>query len=243
MITTQQWLATIPDNLTIYTLLGSISAAKPVTAYFKKTNQVNLTALWQETPYANWFEAMPYIAPIPRDSKFFDWVDQTKSKDWGWLAASPYEPETIRQYFKSLTKVLMPDGMDVFFRYWDGKYFYPILDYLNQKQQASQVIPVFSHYLINQQALEIGLSPNFPEPKAYPWWRVEKELLNKLTEQNPTSLINNLMQWLKEENSAFFYQYPESNVRSKVTYFVENHEYSADTVANQLLDYLTQEEI
>ncbi|AWM80588.1 hypothetical protein DKL61_09610 [Gammaproteobacteria bacterium ESL0073] len=243
MISTQQWLETIPDNLTIYVLLGSISSAKPVTAYFKKINQVNLTALWQETPYANWFEAMPYIAPIPRDSKFFDWVDKTKSKDWGWLAASPYEPETIRQHFKSLTKVLMPDGMDVFFRYWDGKYLYPILEHLNQKQQAAQLIPVFSHYLINQQALEVALSHNLPEPKAYPWWRVEQQLMDKLTEADNGTLVENLLSALKEDNAPLYLSYPESTLRLKASHFVEMENYTLETLVKQFKAFLLEESI
>lgn len=229
MISTQQWLETIPDNLTIYVLLGSISSAKPVTAYFKKINQVNLTALWQETPYANWFEAMPYIAPIPRDSKFFDWVDKTKSKDWGWLAASPYEPETIRQHFKSLTKVLMPDGMDVFFRYWDGKYLYPILEHLNQKQQTSQLIPVFSHYLINQQALEVAPSPNLPEPKAYPWWRVEQELLDKLIKKEPQQVAEQLVSQLQQNDPELYQEYPPKNLLIKANAFIESDDFNMDT--------------
>lgn len=241
MISTQQWLATIHEELTIYVMLGSISDAKPVAAYFTKTKQINLTALWQETAYANWFEAMPYIAPIERNSPFLEWVDKTKSQDWGWLAASPYDPEIIRKHFKSLTKVLMPDNMDVFFRYWDGRYLYPILTHL--KEEATEVIPVFSHYLINKQTVEVQIPNNLPEAKAYPWWRVEQQLLDQLTEEDPTTLIDNLMKWLKEENSAIFYQYPENNIRSKVIHFVENNEYTAETVANQLLDYFIREEI
>lgn len=238
MTSTKQWLATIPHNLTVYTLLASTSDAKPVSAYFTKTQQLNLTALWQETPYANWFEAMPYIAPLERNSPFLEWIDNTNAQDWGWLAASPYQPEQIRLQLKSLTKVLMPDGKDAFFRYWDGRHLYPILD--NLKEQAGEVIPVFSHYLINQQTIEVQIPTKLPEPKTYPWWRVEQTLLNQLTEQDPTTLVENLMEWLKEENSAIFYQYPEHNIRSKVTYFVENNEYTADTVTNQLVDYLIQ---
>lgn len=239
MISSQQWLATVPEELTIYVMLGSISGAKPVTAYFQKTNQINLTSLWRETAYTNWFEAMPYIAPIERNSPFLEWIDKTKAQDWGWLAASSYDPETIRLHLKSLTKVLMPDSMDVFFRYWDGRYLYPILSYLQEK--AAEVIPVFSHYLINKQVLEVPIPNKLPELKAYPWWRVEQTLVNQLTQQNPTTLIDNLMQWLKEENSELFYRYPENNIRSKVTHFVENNEYTADTVANQLLDYFIEE--
>ena len=241
MILTEQWLATIPEHLTIYTMLGSISDAKPVTAYFQKTKQINLTALWQETAYASWFDAMPYIVPIERNSPFLEWVDKTDANDWGWLAVSPYTTEEIRLHFKSLTKVIMPDGIDAFFRYWDGRHLYPILD--NLKEQAGEVIPVFNHYLINKQAIDVQIPNKLPEPKEYPWWKVEQRMLNQLTEQDPTTLIDNLMQWLKEENSELFYQCPESNTRSKVTHFIENNKYSPDTVANQVLDYLIQGEI
>lgn len=238
MIIAHQWLASVPDHLTLYAILGNVSDAKPVAAYFEKTNQINLTALWQDTPYANWFEAMPYIAPLSRTSPFLDWVDSAPSQDWGWLAASPFDTDTIRLQLKSLTKVLMPNDAEVFFRYWDGRYLYPILNSL--QTGAAQVIPVFSHYLINKQTIEVPITHNQPEVKDFPWWRVEPQLIKQLTEQNPTTLIDNLMKWLQEENSAIFYQYPEKNIRSKVTYFVENNDYTPETVANQLLDYLVQ---
>ncbi|MFD1261758.1 DUF4123 domain-containing protein [Entomomonas asaccharolytica] len=241
MISTQQWLATVPEELTIYVMLGSISDAKPVAAYFTKTKQINLTALWQETSYASWFEAMPYIAPIERNSPFLEWVDETKSQNWGWLAASPYDPETIRKHFKSLTKVLMPDSMDVFFRYWDGRYIYPILTHL--KDQAGQVIPVFSHYLINQQTVDINIPNKLPEPKAYPWWKVDQQLLDKLVEEDNTALINNLLMVIKTNHPQLYFSYPENTIKSKARHFVDTENYNLEKLAQQFTEYLAQENV
>lgn len=241
MTTTHEWLATVPEELNLYAVLGSISDAKPVTAYFQATGQINLTALWLETPYANWFQAMPYLVPIDRQSPFLAWVDQTNAKDWGWLAASPYDSEQIRQHLKSLTKATMPDGQEAFFRYWDGRHLYPILNYLNEKQQAGQVIPVFNHYLINQQVLDVELPSKLPEPKAYPWWQVEQALMDKLVEEDSTALIKNLLNALKDSKPSLYFSYPENSLKLKAQHFIENEDYSLDLLAQSFEEYLVQE--
>ncbi|UYZ84877.1 DUF4123 domain-containing protein [Entomomonas sp. E2T0] len=228
MISIKQWLALIPEDLTIYTLLGSVSDAKPVAAYFQKTGQINLTALWQETPYASWFEAMPYIAPIDRNSPFLEWVDSTKAQDWGWLAASPYDPDTIRQHLKGLTKVLMPDGIDAFFRYWDGRHLYPILD--NLKEQAGEVIPVFSHYFINKQAIEVQIPKKLPELKEYPWWKVDQQLMDKLLKEDSSESIAQLLSLLKENDPDLYHQYHEHNLFMKAQLLLEENSFNVETI-------------
>lgn len=241
MTTTHEWLATVPEELKLYAVLGSISDAKPVTAYFQATGQINLTALWLETPYANWFQAMPYLVPIDRQSPFLAWVDQTNAKDWGWLAASPYDSEQIRQHLKSLTKATMPDGQEAFFRYWDGRHLYPILNYLNEKQQAGQVIPVFNHYLINQQVLDVELPSKLPEPKAYPWWQVEQELMDKLIKQEPQQVAEQLVAMLKNNDMPLYLQYPETNLLIKAKSLIDDDNFAIENAYEEFKKMISGE--
>lgn len=95
---------------------------------------------------------MPYVTELKPNSAFLPWIAETDALDWGWLAVSRAEPNDVFEHLRSLTQVKMPDGTEVFFRFWDGWHIYPILKGLGDK--AGEVLPVFERYLINGQTLE-----------------------------------------------------------------------------------------
>jgi type IV secretory pathway protease TraF len=98
-------------------------------------------------------------------------VAATESVDWGWLAVSSASLEAVVEHFRSLTQVLMPDGKAVFFRFWDGRFFSPILQ--SEAVSAAQLLPVISRGLINGQAIDIGGRAPVGG-RVFPWWTVPR---------------------------------------------------------------------
>ncbi|ABA74783.1 conserved hypothetical protein [Pseudomonas fluorescens Pf0-1] len=76
---------------------------------------------------------MPYVTELKPNSAFLPWIAETAALDWGWLAMSRAEPNDVFEHLRSLTQVNMPDGTEVFFRFWDGRHIYPILKGLGEK--------------------------------------------------------------------------------------------------------------
>ena len=132
----------------------------------------------------------------------------------------------------------MPDGTEVFFRFWDGRHIYPILEGLGDA--AGEVLPVFDRYLINGKSLEVGPRA-VPPAKDWPWWEVPQKLLDSLAKQNPSTLIGNLMQWLEEERPDIFAAYLESNLKLKVARFVRRAD-APKNLNEALLNHLILEQ-
>lgn len=76
----------------------------------------------------DWQPVMPYLAELKPRSAFLEWIAETDAEDWGWLAVSSSTPDVVFEHLRSLTPVRMPDGTEVFSRFWDGRHIYPILE-------------------------------------------------------------------------------------------------------------------
>ena len=129
----QQWLADNPllTGERLYAVISSTSNADPLAAYRQRGGIEPPIALWAETPYADWLPVMPYLLSLTPDSGFLQWAAETGADDWGWLAVSTAAPELIAAHLRGLTHVLMPAGEAVFFRFWDGRHWLPILQHLS----------------------------------------------------------------------------------------------------------------
>ena len=181
---------------------------------------------------------MPYLTELKPNSIFLSWIAETDALDWGWLAVSRSEPNVVFEHLRSLTQVRMPDGTEVFFRFWDGRHIYPILKGLGDA--AGEVLPVFDRYLINGKSLEVG--PRVvPPAKDWPWWEVPKALLDGLTKQNPSTVVGNMMQWLKEDHAELYFSFPESNLRTKVARFVKRTPLTEENFTGLLKPHLENE--
>lgn len=143
----------------------------------------------------------------------------------------------VFEHLRSLTQVKMPDGAEVFFRFWDGRHIYPILEGLGE--DAPQVLPIFDRYLINGRALNVGQGVVKP-PKPFPWWDVPETLVKKLAKDDPSTVIDNLMQWLSEDCPELYFAFPENNLRHKVERFVR-HQPNTEGMAERLAVQLTKE--
>ncbi|MBD9425937.1 DUF4123 domain-containing protein [Pseudomonas sp. PDM15] len=238
-ISVRDWLeAEWREGQRLYVVMGNASEANPLQAYYQQDSVSLPLPIWSDTPYASWQEVMPYLGELQPDSSFFDWVDEAPSQDWGWLALSAHEPDLVLDHLRSLTQVLMPDGTEVFFRHWDGSHLLPILRFLSDA--AGELLPVFDQLLINGQALSIATS-TLPVQRNYPWWQVPQALASALTEENPSTLVDNLMQWLLEQHAELYFAVPQKNLRHKVERFVRRTPITEDNYSGRLRAHLEYE--
>ncbi|MGY4814542.1 DUF4123 domain-containing protein [Pseudomonas chlororaphis subsp. piscium] len=239
-LTPQAWLAQQPlqADERLYLVISNASDADPLKDFYQTQGASGLTPIWSGTPYADWQPVMPYLVELKPTSPFLDWIATTDADDWGWLAISNCEADVVFEHLRSLTQVKMPDGAEVFFRFWDGRHIYPILEGLGE--DAPQVLPIFDRYLINGRALSTGQGVVKP-PKPFPWWEVSEALVKKLAEDDPSTVIDNMMQWLLEDHAELYFSFPESNLRQKVTRFVKRTPLTEENYTGLLKAHLENE--
>jgi hypothetical protein len=239
-LTPKDWLAQQPlqNGERLYLIISAASDADALKSLYMTEPTAQLLPIWAGTPYSTWQPVMPYVTELTTNAPFLPWVAETDALDWGWLAISRAESNDVFEHLRSLTQVKMPDGTEVFFRFWDGRHIYPILKGLGDK--AGEVMPMFERYLINGQTLEVGPKA-LPKVKDWPWWEVPKPLLDSLTKENPSTLIGNLMQWLEEERPDIYTAWPENNLKLKVTRFVRRPD-APKNLKEALLNHLILEQ-
>ncbi|MGB3123722.1 MAG: DUF4123 domain-containing protein [Pseudomonas sp.] len=231
------WLThcTLQATEIAFVILSNASDAKPVDAWRKMAAGLPPQPIWAGTAYAEWADVMPYVAIIEPDSPFLDWIAATESTDWGWLAVSSSPLEVVIAHLQSLTKVYLPDGQEVFLRFWDGTQFLPMLQKLGD--DAGELLPVFQRYLINGEPVAVATGA-VRAAKNSPWWRVPAPLLEHLAAQSPQTLIDNLLQWLEEQRPDLYTAFTPTTLQHKVAYFARlpavSHEALADYLALEL---------
>ena len=239
-ITPKDWLAQQPlqTGERLYLIISAASDSDALKNLYLTEPTAQLIPIWGGTPYSTWQPVMPYVTELKANSAFLPWIAETDALDWGWLAVSRSEPNEVFEHLRSLTQVKMPDGTEVFFRFWDGRHIYPILHGLGEK--AGEVMPMFERYLINGQSLEVGTRV-VPKVKDWPWWEVPKPLLDGLAKENPTTLISNLMQWLEEDRPDIYTAWPENNLKLKISRFVRRPD-APKNLKEALLNHLILEQ-
>lgn len=239
-ITPKDWLAQQPlqSGERLYLIISAASDADALKTLYLTEPTAQLIPIWGGTPYSTWQPVMPYLTELKANSAFLPWIAETDAIDWGWLAVSRSEPNEVFEHLRSLTQVKMPDGTEVFFRFWDGRHIYPILRGLGKK--AGEVLPVFERYLINGQALEVGTRV-VPKVRDWPWWEVPKGLLEGLSKDNPATLVSNLMQWLEEDRPDLYTAWPENNLKLKITRFVRRPD-APQNLKEALINHLILEQ-
>lgn len=230
------WLAEYPllPDERLFAVLSGASDAGPLAAWQAMAAGKPPQSIWAGTAYADWGEVMPYVGIVEPDSAFLGWITSTEVTDWGWLAVSTSPLETVIAHLQGLTKVLLPDGQEVFLRFWDGAQFLPIVQKLGD--EAAMVLPVFQRYLINGQPLTVATG-SVTAAKASPWWQVPAALLEQLAMQSPHTLIDNLLQWLEEQRPDLYVAFTPATLQHKVAYFVRGEDISHAA----LVDYLALE--
>ncbi|MGE8065857.1 DUF4123 domain-containing protein [Pseudomonas sp. NPDC089569] len=239
MIDQSTWLQNFPlsGKEQLFAIFSSTSAAEPFKVWQRSKSGQGPRAVWAGTEYAEWNEVMPYVGVVATDSEFLQWVATTESCDWGWLAVSSASLDVVVEHLRSLTQVKLPDGKAVFFRFWDGRYLLPILQ--TAEVDAAELLPVFSRCLINGQSVEVG-GRAVTTQKVFPWWEVPQSLLQHLGGGDASTRIDNLVQWLSEEQPGVFEAFSERVLRSKVAHFLTQPDLPPAPKA-ELLAYLMEE--
>lgn len=210
---------TVPDwvNKTaggpLYAILANTQGAHAVKAYYREDGSRTPFGLYADTPYANWFEVMPFLVPISDASPFLRWVAETPLRNWGWLARSPLPQTTLIAHLRGLTQVLMPDGKAVFFRYWDGQYFPGHLAYYGDGW--ADILPVFSDYWINGRTFTCPVIHDAPL-QPFPWWRVPQGLIDALLDEELLPLVLNIKQTLRQDYPEQVARWPDAILDKKI---------------------------
>lgn len=232
----REWLERDPlqPDEQLFAVLGNTSTCEALAAW-RQAGGGSPSPIWADSEYAGWQEVMPYVAVVAVDSIFLDWVVACEGDDWGWLAVSTCPLQTVVEHLRGLTKVLLPEGQTVFFRFWDGAYLLPVLQALGL--QAGEVIPVFRRYWINGQSHEVAGAVVGGARKS-PWWKVPVPVLKRLEERSTVTLVDNLLQWLEEQRPDLHAAYALTTLRHKVAYFVrgpnEGHQVLAAYLTSEL---------
>lgn len=221
----------------LFAIFSNASAADPFEAWRRLSPSSMVSPIWADTAYAEWDAVMPFVGIVAVDSEFLQWVATTASRDWGWLVISSASQEVLVEHLRSLTQVLLPNGSEVFFRFWDGRYVLPMLQCA--EVDCAQLLPVIGRCLINGQPVGIGGSAQ-KTSKVFPWWEVPDALLQQLGAEDASARINNLLQWLSEEQPSVFEAFSENVLRSKVANFLQGPDLSPVPKA-ELLAYLMEE--
>ena len=217
----------------LFAVLGAASDAKPLEAWRMLAAGAPLHPIWANTAYAEWDEVMPCVGIVEPGSPFLEWAASTHATDWGWLAVSACPLETVVAHLLSLTKVYLPDGQEVFLRFWDGAQFLPIIE-----QCGDELLPVFQRYLINGQPLTVTTGP-VTAAKTSPWWRVPAPLLALLAGQSPQTLIDNLLQGLEEQRPDLYIAFTPTTLRHKVAHFARGPDISHAALVGYLASELS----
>lgn len=97
--------------------------------------------------------AAPYLAAMPPDSPFTDWVlNEGWGKHWGIFAISNAKFRTLRQHFRSFLMVYTPDRKPVFFRYYDPRVLRTYLPTCNARELRTVFGPVLRYIAEDQDA-------------------------------------------------------------------------------------------
>jgi hypothetical protein len=220
----------------LFAIFSNASSAGVLSAW-KRSMSSEASPIWADTPYAEWESVMPYVGLVGVDNGFLDWIAATDSLDWGWLAVSCVNQQTLAEHLRGLTQVLLPGGKPVFLRFWDGRFLRSILQ--STEVEAGQLLPVITRCLINGQSLEI-MGNAQRAARAFPWWQVPVALLETMAEVPTDCLLDNLLTWLGEEHPYLFERVDDSVLRSKIAYFLERSE-SVEASKAPLLAYLVRE--
>jgi hypothetical protein len=94
-----------------------------------------IASLYQGTAGTELAPVSPYLVCLGSNTKIFDWIwDEGLGQSWGIFFWSLYTFEGLRAHFRKLTKVSLPDGKFVLFRFYDPRVLGPFLPSCDPKQ-------------------------------------------------------------------------------------------------------------
>lgn len=200
----------------VYLVLSGTSDVKPV-RHFYATDGLTARPLFQGTQYAGWHEVMPFLAQVTETSSFLDWIDDTDSTDWGWGLVSAAALDEVFGHIRSLTKIFLPAGQEVFFRYWDARFFGPILRSVDDACRVRLMGPIATIVLPEGEVINHPGIPDTGKPaQEFPWFSLPAETLKKIAVLCWGQLVDNTVSALGKKKQSPLSRYPEPIARQKV---------------------------
>ena len=91
-------------------------------------------------------EVAPYLAVVPFDHPFTDWLLQEGwGQHWGIFAVSKADLRTLRMHLRTFLKVYGPDLKPLYFRYYDPRVLRAYLPSCNAKELETVFGPVLRY--------------------------------------------------------------------------------------------------
>lgn len=199
----------------IFLVLSGTSDAAPV-SHFYRTDGMTGRPLFLGTKYASWHEVMPFLVQVSLESSFLDWIDETDSIDWGWGLVSHSSFDEVFCHIRSLTKIFLPDGQEVFFRYWDPRYFGAILENADEVRRAQLMGPVDVLVLPDRVQVEHPSTPAVIQPAPeFPWFSLPADTVKKIALLCWDQLVDSTVSALGKKKPSALSIYPKPIARQK----------------------------
>ncbi len=95
--------------------------------------------------------AAPYLVALEWDDPFCDWVlEKALPQNGGIFLSSSAKFTEIRRHLRKFTKVILPDGRAVFFRFYDPRVLIPFVPSMEPDQKAEFFGPVVEYSAISE---------------------------------------------------------------------------------------------
>ena len=194
---------------------------EPILKTFYEHGGEDVQGLWLGTPYSDWREVMPRIAPITPEHPFLAWADsEDAAKDWGMVVGSELEFSAVRNHLQSLTQVWMPNVEHVFFRFYDPRFGIKTADLCDDVERAKLMGPMT--IWASTTSSVVNPTPKDINKKEFPWWNVPESVIAGLAE-DPSVLITNLLNGLNDYSQALFEEYLEPVLHKKAERFLKRN--------------------
>ncbi|MEN1479538.1 hypothetical protein AAIH16_38885, partial [Pseudomonas aeruginosa] len=76
--------------------------------------------------------------------------------------------------------------------------------------------------------------------RPYPWWEVPRALVDTLHADDPTTAIDNLLQWLRENHADLYFAYPERSLQLRARRLIAKA-VAMDEIGGLLLNQLEKD--
>lgn len=227
------------QGLNWYAIINGTKEKSALIDYYRLGGH-DATAIWSGTPYEDWKEVMPYIAPVDKTGDFPNWIQQEAEEDWGMLVGSHASFEQLHAHFRSLTQVWLPSGSHVFFRFYDPRFSLDVANYCDEKLRALVMGPA-RYWAVKGRFVE-NASPKIDvKEQAFPWWTVPETVIAQLSTDKSVLEVN-LVKGAVDTRPDITQFYPEQVLAYKASRFAQKYQGDIENALAVFIDSLAQEQ-
>jgi hypothetical protein len=140
-----QQLFAVPET-TVYAILDGASV--PQLPQTLARLEVEAECLYRGELEPDMAQVAPYLAVVPFDHPFTDWLLQEGwGQHWGVFAISRANLRTLRMHLRTFLKVYGPDLKPLYFRYYDPRVLRTYLPTCNEQELQTVFGPVLRYLL------------------------------------------------------------------------------------------------